>query len=125
MDQTKEVFPRASQNVAIPRGLHVLAMDGPGQGSSNMQKIRAVKDSYERAGAAVIDYLRGRKVIDSTKIAIYGISMGSYWSLRLASYDHRTAAVVSGGACFNPNTTIFRQTSPRFKQIVLYMGRAD
>jgi hypothetical protein len=29
--------------------------------------------------------------------------MGSYWSLRLASYDRRIAAVVSAVACFNPN----------------------
>ncbi len=37
MDQTKEVIPRASHNIAIPRGFHVLAMDGPGQGNSNIK----------------------------------------------------------------------------------------
>ncbi|MBI4609568.1 MAG: alpha/beta fold hydrolase [Candidatus Rokubacteria bacterium] len=122
MDQTKEVFPRASHNIAIPRGFHVLAMDGPGQGASNIRKIRSVGDSYERAGAAVLDYLLRRKEIDASKVAIYGISMGSYWSLRLASYDHRMAAVVSGVACFNPNNTIFTQSSPRFKQMFMYMA---
>ena len=49
MDQTKEVFPKAAHNIAKARGCHVLAMDGPGQGNSNMQKIRSVKDNYERA----------------------------------------------------------------------------
>ncbi len=122
MDQTKEVFPRASHNIAIPRGFHVLAMDGPGQGSSNIKKIRAVGDAYERAGAAVIGGLLARPEIDPAKIAAYGISMGSYWSLRLASYDHRLAAVVSGVACFNPNNTIFTQSSPRFKQMFMYMA---
>ena len=100
MDQTKEVFPRAYHNIALSRGFHVCAMDGPGQGSSNLQKIRAVKDNYERAGAAVIGYLAKRPEVDAAKIAIYGISMGSYWSLRLSSYDHRAAAVVSGH-CFD------------------------
>src|ERR1035437_773571 len=57
MDQTKESFPTAHHNIALSRGFHVLAMDGPGQGNSNMQKIRSVKDNYERAGAAVISYL--------------------------------------------------------------------
>ena len=38
----------------------MIAMDGPGQGNSNMQKIRAVGDNYERAGAAVISYLLKR-----------------------------------------------------------------
>ena len=34
--------------------------------------------------------------VDPKKIAVYGISMGSYWSLRLSSYDHRAAAVIGG-----------------------------
>jgi len=125
MDQTKEVFPRAFHNVALSRGFHVIAMDGPGQGNSNIQKIRAVKDNYERAGAAVITYLIKRPEVDPKKIAIYGISMGSYWSLRLSSYDHRAAAVVSAVACFNPNNTIFTQSSPRFKQMFMYMAGYD
>lgn len=122
MDQTKEVFPKAHHNIGLSRGFHVLSMDGPGQGNSNMQKIRAVRDNYERAGAAVISYLTKRPEVDGTKIAIYGISMGSYWSLRLSSYDHRAAAVVSSVACFNPNNTIFTQSSPRFKQMFMYMA---
>ena len=125
MDQTKEVFPKAHRNVAMERGFHVIAIDGPGQGQSNIRKIRAVGDNYERAGARVIDYLLGRKEIDASKIAIYGISMGSYWSLRLSSYDHRAAAVVSAVACFNPNNTIFTQSSPRFKQMFMYMAGID
>src|SRR5437762_8154826 len=48
--------------------------------------------------------------------------MGSYWSLRLASYDRRVAAVISSVACFNPNNTIFTQSSPRFKQMFMYMA---
>ncbi|MFN0300473.1 MAG: alpha/beta hydrolase family protein [Burkholderiales bacterium] len=122
MDQTKEYFPKAYHNVALSRGFHVLSMDGPGQGSSNMQKIRSVNDNYERAGAAVISWLAKHPAVNRRKIAIYGISMGSYWSLRLSSYDHRPAAVVSSVACFNPNNTIFTQSSPRFKQMFMYMA---
>jgi dipeptidyl aminopeptidase/acylaminoacyl peptidase len=125
MDQTKEVFPKAGHNIALSRGFHVIAIDGPGQGNSNMQKIRSVGLNYERAGAAVISYLQTRKEIDKKKIAIYGISMGSYWCLRLSSYDHRAAAVVSSVACFNPNNTIFTQSSPRFKQMFMYMAGYD
>src|ERR1700712_3445789 len=64
MDQTKEYFPKASHNIAADRGFHVLAMDGPGQGNSNIRKIRSVGDSYERAGAAVISYLKTRPEVD-------------------------------------------------------------
>lgn len=125
MDQTKEAFPLARSNPAINRGMHVISLDGPGQGNSNMQKIRAVGDAYERAGAAVIDFLLTQPEVDGDRIGIYGISMGSYWSLRLASYDHRPAALVSAVACFNPNNTIFTQSSPRFKQQFMYMAGMD
>jgi dipeptidyl aminopeptidase/acylaminoacyl peptidase len=125
MDQTKEAFPKVTGNPFIARGMHILSMDGPGQGNSNMQKIRAVGDNYERAGAAVLSYLESREEVMSDKIGIYGVSMGSYWSLRLASYDHRPAALASGVACFNPNNTIFTQSSPRFKQQFMYMAGID
>jgi pimeloyl-ACP methyl ester carboxylesterase len=122
MDQSKEAVPKVMGNPAIARGMHILSMDGPGQGNSNMQKIRAVGDNYERAGAAVISYLEGREEVIPDKIGIYGVSMGSFWSMRLASYDRRPAALASGVACFNPNNTIFTQSSPRFKQQFMYMA---
>ena len=125
MDQTKEYFPRVMNSLGVNRGMHVISMDGPGQGNSNIQKIRAVADNYERAGAAVIDYLEKREEVDSDKIGIYGVSMGSYWSLRLASYDNRPAALASGVATFNPNNTIFSVSSPRFKQMFMYMAGMD
>ena len=125
MDQTKEMFPKAHANFALARGFHVLSMDGPGQGASNLRKIRAVGDNYERAGAAVISYLEQRAEVDARKIAFYGVSMGSYWSLKLATYDRRVAAVASTVACFNPNNTIFTEASPRFKQMFMYMAGYD
>ena len=70
MDQTKEYFPKVMNNLAINRGMHVISMDGPGQGNSNIQKIRAVGDNYERAGAAVMTYLQGREEIDLSLIHI-------------------------------------------------------
>lgn len=74
----------------------------------------------------MIGYLSKRKEVDPEKIAVYGTSMGSYWALRLASYDRRIAAVVGAVACFNPNSTIFTQCTPSYKQAFMYMaGYAD
>ena len=67
MDQTKEVFPKAAHNIALARGFHVLAMDGPGQGNSNMQKIRSVKDNYERAGRSGDQLSAKRPEVDATE----------------------------------------------------------
>jgi len=48
----------------------------------------------------VISYLQKRKEVDPKKIAVYGISMGSYWSLQLSSYDHRAAAWTATTTCW-------------------------
>ena len=95
MNQTKEAIPKAHDKPAIARGMHILSMDGPGQGNSNMRKIRAVGDAYERAGAAVIDHLLTRPEVDGGRIGLCGVSMGSYWSLRLASHGRRRYPVLA------------------------------
>jgi dipeptidyl aminopeptidase/acylaminoacyl peptidase len=63
-----------------------------------------------------------REEVDASRIAAFGISMGSYWSLSLASHDSRLAAVASCVANYNPSKMIFTQCSPRFKQMFMYMA---
>ena len=53
MDETKESSGTPRPHF-LARGVHFAAMDGPGQGMSNMRKIRVTDDNYERAGKAVI-----------------------------------------------------------------------
>ena len=57
--------------------MNLMVMDGPGQGISNLRKIRVTPDNYERAGSAVIDYLLTRPEVDPERFAIAGVSMGS------------------------------------------------
>lgn len=128
MDQTKEGFLGtygipASPNPFIQRGMHVLSMDGPGQGESNLKKIRATPDNYEKAGKAAIDYLISRPEIDKEKIAAYGVSMGSYWGSRLAAYDKRVkACAVTLGCFFMEKHPLFEEGSPRFRMTFKYMA---
>ena len=124
MDQTKEYFPKVMNNLAINRGMHIISMDGPGQGNSNIQKIRAVGDNYERAGAAVMTYLQGREEIDSDRIGIYGVSMGSY-SQDLLVMTTEQLQLAAALPVSNPNNTIFSESSPRFKQMFMYMAGID
>ncbi len=126
MDQTKEFYPYVLQNDMLRRGMHACAMDGPGQGMSNIRKIRVTADNYERAASAVIDHLANRPEIDAEKIGVFGISMGSYWAPRTAAYDSRVAACAAGSANFADKNFIFDIASPRFKQIFMYMaGMSD
>jgi pimeloyl-ACP methyl ester carboxylesterase len=122
MDQTKEFYPYVLQNDMLRRGMHGCAMDGPGQGMSNIRKIRVTADNYQRAVKAVIDALVARPEIDPERIGVFGISMGSFWAPQAAAFDDRIKACVGASANFADKNHIFNEASPRFKQMFMYMA---
>ncbi|HET9072938.1 MAG TPA: alpha/beta fold hydrolase [Solirubrobacteraceae bacterium] len=122
MDMTKEMFPSPLANPYLRRGMNVLSIDGPGQGISNIRKIRVSDDNYERAASAAIDYLLERPEVDPDRIAVVGTSFGSHWGTRLAAMDHRMKALATTHAVYGPKTAIFEEASPRFKQMFMYMA---
>ena len=122
MDMTKESFPNPLANPFLRRGMHVLSIDGPGQGISNLRKIRVSDDNYERAASAAIDYLIKRPEVDPDKIVIAGISFGSHWGARTAARDRRVRALAATYAVVGPKKAIFEEASPRFKQMFMYMA---
>jgi dipeptidyl aminopeptidase/acylaminoacyl peptidase len=122
MDMTKEAAPSPLDNVFAARGMHVLVVDGPGQGASNLRKIWITDDNYERAAKAAVDYLMDRPEIDRDRIGVCGVSFGSHWGPRLAAIDPRVRALATTHAVYGPKTPIFEQASPRFKQMFMYMA---
>ena len=122
MDMVKERDPDPTNNLAIHRGMNFMVMDGPGQGMSNIRKIRVGPDNYERAASAVLDYLLTRPEVDEERIGLLGASMGSFWGVRTAAHDHRIKAFVSESSCLGTKTAIFEQASPRFKRMFMYMS---
>lgn len=122
MDMTKEMFPNPLSNPYLRRGMNVLSIDGPGQGMSNIRKIRVTDDNYERAASAAIDYLLTRAEVDPDRIAVVGTSFGSHWGIRLAAMDQRIKALATTHAVYGPKTAIFEEASPRFKQVFMYMA---
>src|SRR5690606_41710851 len=67
MDQTKEAVPDPSNNIFIKRGMNVLAVDGPGQGTSNLRKLRVTADNHERATRACVDWLTKQPEVEDRK----------------------------------------------------------
>ena len=55
MDITKEWLGEPIDHAYTSRGMHTIAIDGPGQGISNLRKVRVTDDNYERAVSAVVD----------------------------------------------------------------------
>ncbi|MBI4331916.1 MAG: alpha/beta hydrolase [Chloroflexi bacterium] len=106
----------------LERGVAMFRIEGPGQCESNLRKIRATADNWERAGRNAIDYLVSRKDIRGDSIALHGNSMGSYWGFRVASADHRLGACVLSSNCFEPGmTSLLNAASPTFKLNLMYM----
>ena len=122
MDMTKEVFPNPLTNPFLRRGMNVLSIDGPGQGISNIRKIRVTDDNYERAASAAIDYLVSRSEVDPARIVIAGSSLGSHWGPRTAARDKRVRAIATNHGVVGPKRAIFEEASPRFKQMFMYMA---
>ena len=122
MDMTKETFPNPLANPFARRGMHALAIDGPGQGISNLRKIRVTDDNYERAASAAIDFLVSRPEVDPEKIAIVGSSFGSHWGPRTAARDQRVKVLATNHAVMGSKRPIFEEASPRFKQMFMYMA---
>ena len=126
MDVTKEFHREPVDRTFTSRGMHAVVIDGPGQGTSNMRKIRITDDNYERAVSAVVDWLCSRPEVDAEKIALHGQSMGSHWAARSAAYDSRIKATAASMSCLGDKLGLFEQSSPRFKQVFMYMaGMSD
>jgi pimeloyl-ACP methyl ester carboxylesterase len=122
MDVVKELFPDPLGNPFVARGMNLLVMDGPGQGGSNLRKIRITPDSWQRAGKVALDYLETRPEVDPQRIAAVGFSMGCYWQMSLAARDRRLRAVATGAACYGAKRGIFELCSPHFKKVFMYMA---
>jgi dipeptidyl aminopeptidase/acylaminoacyl peptidase len=122
MDMTKEATLNPFYHPFVVRGMNLLAIDGPGQGTSNIRKIHITLDNYERAGKAALDYLCTRPEVDADNLAVSGYSFGSYWGMQIAAVDKRVKAVGTAAACYGPMTSIFEEETPHFKQVYMYMA---
>ncbi len=98
-DSTKEEFV-SLENEFLKRGLATLSYDGPGQGETwYRMKLR---DDFERAVSAVIDYLsRERPEVDARRIGIWGRSLGGYLAPRAAASETRIATCLSIGGFYD------------------------
>ncbi|MET0455216.1 MAG: alpha/beta fold hydrolase [Mycobacterium sp.] len=93
-DSTLEESYFAIAAAAIARGYHVLAFDGPGQGSAIREQRLVFRPDWEAVISPVVDFAMTRSEIDATKISLFGYSLGGYLVARAAAFDDRVAAIV-------------------------------
>jgi dienelactone hydrolase len=97
LDNAKEMSVLFGGAEIARRGIHVLAIDGPGQGEAlRLQGIPSRYD-YEVPAQAAYDYLAARTEVDAKRVAVMGFSMGGYYAPRAAAMEPRFAACVAWG----------------------------
>jgi pimeloyl-ACP methyl ester carboxylesterase len=79
----------------LERGYRILIIEGPGQGAVLREQRLASRHDYEVVGTAAYDWVAAQPEVDRDRIALLGMSLGGYYSLRIASFEHRYCALVS------------------------------
>lgn len=123
MDGFKEMLVTLHGDKLLSRALAVLALDGPGQGECTTRGLHVTGDNWLEVGRATFPWVRSRPEIDPDRIAVYGISFGSYWATQLAASADRVAGCAVALVCHEPGCrTIFETASPTFKLRFMYMA---
>jgi 2,6-dihydroxypseudooxynicotine hydrolase len=77
----------------LARGIAILVFDGPGQGEAEYDW--PIRGNYETAVTAVCDYIETRRDLDTSRIGLWGVSLGGYYAPRAAAFDKRIKACVA------------------------------
>lgn len=80
---------------ANARGYHALLFDGPGQGRVLRLHDLPFRPDWENVITPVVDYLEAQPCVDSSRIALWGESMGGYLVPRAAAFEHRLKLIVA------------------------------
>ena len=95
MDNCKEMSVIFAGLEFAKRGMHTLAIDGPGQGETLRFRGIHSRYDYEVPGRAAYDYVAQRADVDPARVVIMGYSFGGYYSARIAAFEKRYAAGVA------------------------------
>jgi alpha-beta hydrolase superfamily lysophospholipase len=126
MDTFKEMIHSMYGDDFFERGLASFVIDGPGQGECCARDIHVTATNFMDAGRAALAWMRGQPEIDSDRIAIFGVSFGSFWATQVASIDDRVKGCAVAFVCHEPGLkTLFNSASPSFKLRFMYMAGYD
>lgn len=100
-DSTAEELYFTAARPIVERGFALLIVDGPGQGGALRFGKLPSRPDYELPVAAAVDYVLERLAVDADRIVLCAMSLGGYYGARAAAFEHRVAACVIWGACYD------------------------
>lgn len=123
MDGFKEMMHSLYGDRFLERGIASLAIDGPGQGECCVRDIHVTATNFKDTGRAALAWMRAQPELDPDRIALFGVSFGSFWATQVASIDDRVKGCAVAYVCHEPGAnTIFNMASPTFKLRFMYMA---
>src|SRR5579875_2582130 len=78
LDSAKEEL-RTTETTFLERGLATLSVDGPGQGEAEYDL--AIRADWGPPGAAILDALEARRDLDTSRVGVWGVSLGGPYDL--------------------------------------------
>jgi 2,6-dihydroxypseudooxynicotine hydrolase len=99
LDSTKEEL-RSTEQTFLVRGLATLSIDGPGQGEAEYDL--PIRGDWSSVAESVWEFLGGLEDVDRDRLGVWGVSLGGYYSARVAAaLGDRIRACVSLAGPFN------------------------
>jgi len=127
MDGSKEIMCSMYGDKFLERGMANFIYDGPGQGECTIREIFVTENNHMDAAVAVCDWLAQHPHIDTDRIVLWGISMGTYFGLQAAAAlgDRLRGAAVTF-VCHEPGMNgLMDMSAPSFKMRFMYMAGYD
>ena len=109
LDGSKEVTIFHGGVELAARGIHTLAVDGPGQGEALRLQNIVSRFDFDVAGTAAYEYAITRSEVDPKRVAVMGSSMGGYYAPRCAALEPRFAACIAWGGHFDYHASWIRR----------------
>ncbi|MGH2406496.1 MAG: alpha/beta hydrolase family protein [Candidatus Limnocylindrales bacterium] len=126
MDSFKEHLVAIYGDRFLERGVARLTFDGPGQGESLTRGLWVTATNFIEAGRAVVEWLGREPSIDAGRIAVSGVSFGSFWATQIAGAVKGLVACAVMMVVHEPAArTAFESASPTFKSRFMYMAGYD
>jgi 2,6-dihydroxypseudooxynicotine hydrolase len=98
LDSAKEETD-AYEQPYLARGIATLVFDGPGQGEGEYDF--AIRGDYEVAVKAVVDHVMTRDDVNTSRIALWGVSLGGYYAPRATAFEKRIKACIALGGPYD------------------------
>jgi dienelactone hydrolase len=123
MDGYKERSVALYGDRGMNRGVAGLALEAPGEWEAPLLESFVSMENTIAAAPVIYEWMAARPEIDPAKIALTGVSFGTFFTVVMAGHDPRYKAVANQSTIYEPGgKTIFGQASPTFKKRFMFMS---